>query len=322
MGLFDFLFGRGKSKLQSPALDAHEAEAKDGWLTLDKFSWFGAVRSSPSGQWMISWNESGYVVRDGIPTRPNGSWLLYEPQSKRVVKKGVMTCLSNGAVADNGTFVLVDMTLSNALQCTFYAFDAQGSCLMKRRLNALIMTTAISNQGRYALCMTASSPSDDGNSMFLFELATGAPVFSTTPATGWNDIYTIDDARGDVVVHSKKLGTFHYDKTGAFLDSEALQEATLRHGEYSGVFMTAEHILKSQPSLERMREVLMAIERAFEAGGNRDPGWKATGLKLKGIAHEGLGEDDAAIVAYEEALALNQKIGVKRRLTFLLKRKA
>lgn len=119
----------------------------------------------------------------------------------------------------------------------------------------------------------------------------------------------------------KKLGSFRYDNTGRFLDAEALEEATLTHGEYSSVFFAAERILESGPSPERVRQVLAALHRAFEEGGNRDPGWKAVGLKMKGIAHQTLGEADAAIAAYEQALAINERIGVKRRLTALLKRK-
>jgi len=292
------------------------------FLTLDQPRWYGAARRSPNGQWMISWRESGYVVaRDGTQTRPKGAWLLYEPTVKRVACKGSMTRPTEGAVANNGAFVLVDMSLGDALESTLHAFDGEGNRLLRKKLHALIMTTAISDSGRYALCLTANSPDGDGHSMFLFDLKTGSQVFATSPVTAWTSDYLIDEARGEVVAHVKKLGSFRYDSTGRFLDAEALEEATLTHGEYSSVFFAAERILETRPSPERVRQVLAALHRAFEEGGNRDPAWKAVGLKMKGIAHQSLGETEAAIAAYEQALAINDKIGVKRRLTVLLKRK-
>ncbi|WP_341457292.1 tetratricopeptide repeat protein [Pseudomonas viridiflava] len=41
---------------------------------------------------------------------------------------------------------------------------------------------------------------------------------------------------------------------------------------------------------------------------------------MQGLAHEALGQAREAIRCYEEALRLNPKIGVKRKLDSLLKR--
>ncbi|MCU0117761.1 tetratricopeptide repeat protein [Pseudomonas sp. B2M1-30] len=41
---------------------------------------------------------------------------------------------------------------------------------------------------------------------------------------------------------------------------------------------------------------------------------------MQGLAHEQLGQYPEAVQVYEEALALNPKIGVKRRLASVVKR--
>jgi tetratricopeptide (TPR) repeat protein len=48
--------------------------------------------------------------------------------------------------------------------------------------------------------------------------------------------------------------------------------------------------------------------------------WKAKSLKLQGLAHEALGELQEAVKAFDEALALDPKIGVKRKRDFLAKK--
>ncbi|WP_347710398.1 MULTISPECIES: tetratricopeptide repeat protein [Pseudomonas] len=53
---------------------------------------------------------------------------------------------------------------------------------------------------------------------------------------------------------------------------------------------------------------------------NENPAWKSTALKVQGLAHEQLGQYPEAVQVYEEALALNPKIGVKRRLASVVKR--
>ncbi|MEB0222895.1 tetratricopeptide repeat protein [Pseudomonas sp. 10S4] len=60
--------------------------------------------------------------------------------------------------------------------------------------------------------------------------------------------------------------------------------------------------------------------RARSLGADANPAWKPNALKVQGLAHETLGQLREAIHIYEQALALNPKIGVKRRLDILKKR--
>lgn len=326
MGLLDWLLGRRKPTVRiAPTLTKEERPEpgpfEDRFLTLDKPRWFGQVSRSSNGRWMISWRDGGTAVpSSGAADNPKGAWLLYEAAVKRVARRGTMLRPTDGSVANNGTFVLAEMGFANTLDSVFHAFDADGKRLLKRKLRALIMTTAISKNGRYTLCTTANSPHGDGFTLFFFDLTTGEQVFATEPSAGWTKDYTIDEERVEVVAHFEKLGDFRYDRTGQFLDNAVLEDATLQRGSYSSVIRAAERILGAEPSEERARQVLAAIQRARREGGDNDPGWKATGLKVLGLAHESLGQTDAAIAAYQEALAINPKIGVKRRLTALQKR--
>jgi hypothetical protein len=223
-------------------------------------------------------------------------------------------------VADNGAFVLEDWHFSSDLIGTLCAFDARGQSLLRRTFSANLLTNAISHNGSFVVCHTAASPSEDGSSLFLFELATGKQMFAVPPSAGWAMDYTIDEQRVEVIAHIKKLGDFRYGSSGEFLESAALEDACLKKGDYSTVILTAEAIVKrGDATLSRLKEVLFAIQRARREGANDDRGWKAAALKVEGLVREASGESDQALVLYQQALDINPKIGLKRKVVALQK---
>ena len=318
MGILDLLFGRRKNiEAATPPELPEKDPFEDQFLTLSKPRWFGTCRRSPNSRWVISWREGGSVVSsDGAVSRSKGAYLLYEAATGRVALRGNLLRPMEGTVAENGTFALSEMGFSNALESVLHVFNADGERLLKRKLHALVLTTAISKNGRYAVCTTGNSGHEDGGSLFLFDLQTGTQLFATPPSAGWSTNYYIDEDRIEVIARIKELGEFRYDQTGQFLDDVALEETILQRGDYSRTIMAAERILlHSEPSIERVRQVLTAVQRARNNGADMDNGWRAAALKVQGLAHEALGEAPQAIKVYEQALALNPKIGVKRRLT-------
>jgi tetratricopeptide (TPR) repeat protein len=66
-------------------------------------------------------------------------------------------------------------------------------------------------------------------------------------------------------------------------------------------------------------KVLTAILRARNLGADETPSWKAKALKLQGLVLEKLERGSEALVAYDEALSIDPKIGVKRRADALRK---
>lgn len=116
------------------------------------------------------------------------------------------------------------------------------------------------------------------------------------------------------------MGKFRYDRTGNFVDAVNLDQANLDSSDYSRIIRAAEKILVEQDVTdERITEALEAVIRAKSLGADSNPAWKPNALKVQGLAHEALGQVREAIQAYEEAVALNSKIGIKRRLEALKK---
>jgi hypothetical protein len=285
--------------------------------------WWGFGSRSPNGRWMISWIESDIESgQGGNRKRGKGAYLLYDLTENRVVKRGRLERPNNGHVADNGIFLLEDWLLGGALQGMLYAFSPTGRVLLKRKFTANLATSGISKTGKYAVCQTCNSETADSGSLFLFDLRSGKQLFSASPDAGWTNDYDVDEENVEVVAHIQDVGAFHYDRNGVFIDAARLREESLESRDCFAALRAAEEYL-SEPSLtqERGHKIVKALDRALNQVPAIDVRWQAEFLKWKGMAHEALGETIDALSAYERALAINPKIGVKRRAAALAKRR-
>ena len=87
--------------------------------------------------------------------------------------------------------------------------------------------------------------------------------------------------------------------------------------------LAAEEIVKAPELNDQLASAaLEAAVRALSLGAEKDQGWKAVALKIQGLAHEFLRNNEAAIAAFDEALRINPKIGVKRKADSLRKKLA
>jgi tetratricopeptide (TPR) repeat protein len=119
----------------------------------------------------------------------------------------------------------------------------------------------------------------------------------------------------------KGVGKFRYDRGGNFVDAENLDKANLNSSDYSRIIRAAEKLLnEADISQSPAREALDAVIRARSLGADANPAWTPNALKVQGLAHEALGEHREAIHIYEEAIALNPRVVVKRRLDALKKK--
>lgn len=120
---------------------------------------------------------------------------------------------------------------------------------------------------------------------------------------------------GELIAHFKDVGSFRYDSEGQFLDADQLDDANLTCSRYDRIILASEKILEdADVTGDRAQEVLTAVLRARSLGADENPAWKPTALKVQGPAYEQLHQYSEAVRVYEEALALNPKIGVKCRL--------
>jgi hypothetical protein len=303
---------------------AKNIHLKDQLLSVSQPSFIGRAYRSQNKRWVLGCRDSDGVSRGGYRDSGNGQVILADFEKDVVViDLRHFARPMNGAVSDSGRFLVNDGGFGSGLSGDVVAIDANGTQRHRRRYSANIFNLAISRCGRYAAVQTCSSPSEDGNLFEILDIENAITVFSLQPATGWADDYAFDLDQAGVlrrvgVLHTK-LGRFNYSASGVFEDRDAFQKARLDKGDYTTQIMAAGEILKSDPTAENARKVIDVATTALAAGASERPDWGANAHRLRAESFELLGELDEALKAYDQALAMNPKVGVKRRAASLRK---
>ena len=323
MSFFSWLFKRPKttnaeanSKPTQGRRPKLEVSRDKHFLSVESLDFYGLYQLSKSKLWAIGWRDSDPSAgRGGHRESGLGVYVLTDLSTGTVSCHGSMPRPNNGHVSDFGFFCLEDWHFGSSLSGTFTVFDPSGAVLITKELSANIVSSAISINGKFAVCATANSPSEHGNKVFLFDLLKRVELYSVTPKAGWPERYEVDEKTGELIAHFKDVGSFRNDIDGRFLEADQLNNANLASSRYDRIILAAEKILEDVDLTdERAQEVLTAIQRARSLGADENPAWKPSALKIQGLAHEQLRQYGEAARVYEEALALNPKIGVKRRL--------
>lgn len=329
MGLLNFLFGSKKNKnaevAQRPSrsVSKRTISFKGGFIEIPSVGFFGQFKKSKSSEWIICWNDSDdQQHRGGHRESGHGRYVLFNASQNEIAFQGKLERPNSGSVADNGYFSIEDWHFGSNLSGTFYVFSTTGKQLIKKRLEANILNSGISNSGRFAICQTANSPaSEDGNRLIAFDVEKNIQLFFIHPTTGWADNYKFIEDTSHFAVVIDRIGTFRYDMQGNFIDAAKYDTARLHCDQFEVVLLAAEEILK-EPELsnQRAQAALEAGIRACSLSADKDQSWKAVALKVQGLAHEFLNNSEDALLAFDEALKLNPKIGVKRKADVLRKK--
>lgn len=328
--LTKWLISRGDQKAGNlPFSDPRSARLRNGsaqpdfhlnFLRLNDY--FGPCHRSSSGRWALSWLDSAPTGgRGGHRETGDGFFVLYDTEQGRIVTEGNLQRPNNGHVADNGSFSIEDWHFGGDLSGTLHVFDHEGSLLLARSVTANIVDSAISGNGQYAICQTANSPTEDGNKLFLFDVATGRELYKVSPSAGWPERYEIDNQTGHVIAHIKDVGAFRYDQQGQLIGAEDIVGARLRSPRYDVALLAAEQLLKGgELTNDDANQILESVALFRGKHPDAQDSWKAIAFKVEGFVYTAKGESSKAISAFDAALALNPKIGVKRKRDALARR--
>jgi hypothetical protein len=315
MGLKDWLFGRRARGAPSVGgtVTADEAEDDDVFarvINIPSRDFVGMSSKSPSKRYTIAWCDGGW----------NGSrigrYILLD--RGKIVAEGKMPRPNDGLVADNGVFVLNDWGASDSLNGVFAAFRPDGTKIVARKFQANLFTNGLSRDVRRATCQTANAPNDDGNLLTVFDLVAGREIGAWRPESGWAGLYEFpEDGRTIRLVYPGR-GAFDYSFEGEFVG----RMKWLAAGPIAGDLITVETLLRetnNRPPPSLVDQLLTALDVALVAPSNAQPKTRARIHRLRGVCFEATADDQRALEAYDQALLLDPKIGVKRRAEALRK---
>lgn len=272
---------------------------------------YGSYTRSPNGRFRIAW-------RDGGSDRGNGHYVLID--GEEIVCQGQMERPQDGKVADNGVFILNDWRSSSDLTGTFRAFRADGSKLLSQDYAANLFNNGLSADGRLAACQTCNSGDEDDSAVLsVFDLTEGKELHRFRAETGWPSTYAFS-ADGETLTlgYANGEGEFAYKLDGTFIDRDAWIAARLRRGD---LYMVRQVIDEAggKPDQKAAERLLGSVERGLAHKNWRDDTSQALGFRLRGEVLEAMGELERSLESYDKALALNPKIGIKRRADQLRK---
>lgn len=287
-------------------------------VDIPSLGFIGQACHSPDQTYLLAWADSDPSQRvSGYRTEGPGRFILIK--GTEVLVQGRLERPNDGKVANTGVFVLNDWLLGEGLKGVFCAFRPTGQPILRHRFEANLYNNGLSDDGDFAVCQTCASPAPDGGKLTLFDLRTASPVSQTEPPTGWAVAYRFDVSRRLLGLEYRDLGVFNYSFDGQFLDAVRWEQAQIASGDGYHVLEIARRRLDgyADPLDSQKASDLRAILETAESRLRDVPASRAMVERTRGEIAERLGDQALAIKHYEGALALDPKVGVKRRLAAL-----
>jgi hypothetical protein len=308
MGFWNLLFGGGNGAGPKDPAPPDLTEGDGGFgrdiVNIPSRNFYGISSKSPNGRFTIAWV-------DGGPDQSRRGRYVFLDRGK-LVAEGKMARPNDGKVANNGVFILNDWGASETLSGTLSAFRPDGTPILSRKLKANLFNNGLSADGRWAVCQTANAPSDDSGCLFVFDLVAGKEVSSWQAESGWANVYEFS-SDGTTIY----LGYFDGTKFAYTLDGEFIDRTLwLTVGLQKGNLLIVETLLSecdNRPTHQLTDLLLPTIDKALAAMRKDDVRAHARGLRLRGTCLESIGETAQALTAYEQALSIDPKSGVKRK---------
>lgn len=321
MGVLDWIKGTGRQTSPTepgPAVATPaRCEVVGSLVFIKDHDFVGCYSRSPNGRYLLAWRDANDAgSRGGARESGHGRYLLIE--DGLVVAEGRAERPNDGKVADNGAFILNDwLFYSERLEGVFLAFRKDGSPILSRRFEANLFNNGLAPDGSLAVCQTCNAEDDDGDRLTIFDLEAATELASVRPESGWARDYAFPTDRQSVELAYDGEVRFAYDLTGQFIDRRRWIAAGLAKGD---VYLIQRLIAQAGPTPDPADRAAwieglgIALSRLAD-----DPRQRALAFKLRGSCFDQDGASSLALADFDAALALDPKIGVKRRADALRK---
>ncbi|WP_157817637.1 tetratricopeptide repeat protein [Candidatus Thiodictyon syntrophicum] len=252
----------------------------------------------------------------GYRTSGNGRFALVS--KGKVVYLGECQRPTEGCVANTGIFAITDTLFGDKRASKLYVFSSSGALRLSHAFKANTLNIGISAEGTHVAAQLCNSDTEDSGKLFLFDVAQSKVISSFTPETGWADKYEFAVAEKMVSLCYKNKRRYRYSFDGIFLDENRYDRERVEDASPTDLVLIVREKL-TNTSNEQLPVLLSMINKALEAGLSDYPDYRALAYRFRGEIQELLGAVEHAISAYQEALKVDPKVGVKQKLKKLEK---
>lgn len=299
----------------APAEDVEKVGSQ--MLRIKSIDFFGPYSESSDGKYLIACQDCDPSRSvGGYRTDGNGRFILVE--SGKVLFSKECQRPNDGIVSNNGTVIVCDWLFGDDLGSKLLAYDVDGQQILEHRFSANAYSNGISADGQFAVVQLCSSDASDGNTLYLFDLHKRKILSSFKPETGSANSYEFDTNFKILSLCYSNGRTYQYTFNGEFLASARYQTERIEDASATELVIIVQEKLR-EPDSAGLDTSLSLLERAYSKGLSDYPDYLALAHRLRGELYEAAGDAYNAIEAYRDALAINSKIGVKKKLSKLEK---
>jgi len=302
-------------KQRAPAEDIEKVGSQ--MVRINSIDFFGPYSESLDGKYLIACQDSDPSRGiGGYRTEGKGHFVLVE--SGKVLFSKECQRPNDGRVSNNGTVIVCDWLFGDQIGSKLLAYNVDGQQILERRFTANAYNNGISADGQFAVVQLCNSDTDDGNKLDLFDLRKRTILSSFIPETGWANSYEFDPNSKILSLCYRNGRSYRYSFDGGFLDFSRYQTERVEDASPTELVLIVQEKLRESVSAD-VDKLLSLLERAYSEDLTEYPDYLALAHRLRGELYEVAGDAHRAIEAYRDALALNPKIGVKKRLSKLEK---
>lgn len=324
MGVLDWIKGTRRKPVAArgggPPGGSARYEITAGLIFINGRDFVGSYSRSPNGRFVLAWRDANDAgTRGGARANGHGRYMLIDGDA--IVAEGRVERPNDGKVADTGVFILNDwLFFSERLAGVFLAFRKDGTQILSRRFEANLYNNGLSHDGRIAVCQTCNAEGADSSKLTIFDLDAAREIASVTPESGWARDYAFPADHQTIELCYDGDARYAYDLNGGFVDRSRWIAAGLARGDVYLIqrLMAAD----SNSSAQADPSHWIAGLTVALADDQQDPRLRALALKLRGTYHEQAGAPGEALRDFDAALAIDPKIGVKRRADALRRSQA
>lgn len=241
-------------------------------------------------------------------------FLLLEDQ--KLILKALLPRPAYGKVANNGSFIFNSgIDRSNELKGRFIAYNKKGEELVNYKFSTNLGINSLSNNGKYAICQTLFSNTEDSHVVACFDLANKKLLWKKVPETKIADAIKFDSEEENIIFIYNNTGYFRYSLTGELLDKTQWYKARIKHSSGFELIEIADQKLATMGNTinpliidEVLDLYLMATERIDSNY------FLAKAHRKIGEIYELIGKIDKTIFHFEQAQKHDPKIGIKKKL--------
>ncbi len=294
-------------------------------IEIPKLNFFGYYKKSPNNEWLIAWNNFSTAYE-------NHCYLIH----KNVLISDLPVKYPSGCDVSNNGYCIVNDLISleeirkdstgknSKLESYFYFFDSKGNILFKKKFLALLdEENKISAYNEFAICQCLNSNSEDALSMTFIDLKNKKILWQIYPPFIAEELFI--DVNNKLIFASKNNEKFRYNFNGEFLDNEKWIKFLLKENNLITIFYFIKNLIekynknKDNQNITKIINILKEVTKTSKTRKINDSYSLARIYRLLGEAYEILGDLQKTIQYFEEALKLDNKVGIKRKLNKIKK---